>query len=130
MKYLCASAVLSLALCAGACSRGDQAVQAIAGGTLVDGSPNPPVSPSTVLVKRGRIVAAGPAADVPIPPDANRIPAAGLFVFPLDPREPIRAGADANLLLLKVNPAVEQDYLKNVAGRMETGRWTKYPRNE
>ncbi len=128
MKYLCASAVLSLALCLGGCSRGDQAVHAIVGATLLDGSPNPPVSPANVLVRRGRILAAGPAADVPIPSDAGRIPAAGWFVFPLDPREPIRAGADANLLILTVNPAIEQDYLKYVAGRMEIGRWTKYPR--
>jgi len=120
--------VLSLVLCLGGCSRGDNAVQAIMGATLLDGTPNPPVSPANVIVRRGRIVAAGPIADVPVPSDADRIPAFGLYVFPLDPREPIRAGADANLLLLRVNPAVEQDYLKFVAGRMEIGRWTKYPR--
>ncbi len=128
MKYLCAAVVLSLVLCLGGCSRGDNAVQAIMGATLLDGTPNPPVSPANVIVRRGRIVAAGPIADVPVPSDADRIPAFGLYVFPLDPREPIRAGADANLLLLRVNPAVEQDYLKFVAGRMEIGRWTKYPR--
>ncbi len=130
MKSFFVSAALLCALCLGGCSRGDRAVQAIVGATLLDGSPNPPVSPSTVLVRRGRILAAGPSAGIPIPEDANRIPATGLYVFPLDPREPIRAGADANLLILKVNPAVEQDYLKHVAGRMEIGRWTKYPTNE
>lgn len=128
MRHLCAVYLLLLALCLGGCSRGDQNIQAILGATLIDGTPNPPVSPANVIVRRGRVAAAGPAADVPVPADANRIPASGLFVFPLDPREPIRVGADANLLILNVNPAVDPDYLKHVTGQMKIGLWMKYPR--
>ena len=128
MRQLCLSIALLLAFGAIACSRGDFDVQAITGVTLIDGTPQPPVSQANVVVQRGRIVAAGPAASVPVPPDATRTDGGGLFVFPLDPLVPIRVGADANLLLLKVNPAVEPDYLKHVAGRMKIGRWTLDPR--
>jgi len=126
VNVLCRLAALVLAICLGGCVHGDLAVQAIEGANLFDGTPNPPVSPANVVVRRGRIERAGPAAQTPIPSDAERIAAAGLYVFPLNPLEPIRAGADANLLLLDVNPAVEPDYLKHVVGRMEIGRWTKY----
>lgn len=127
MRVLCLLAIPALAIWLGACSRGDLAVQAIEGATLIDGTPQPPVSPANVIVERGRIELAGPASQTPIPSGAARIAATGLYVFPLDPLEPIRAGADANLLLLNVNPALEPDYLKHVVGRMQIGRWTKYP---
>lgn len=127
MKYLCLCVLVLGGLAGLGCARGDLAPLAIAGAALIDGTPNPPVVPANIVIRRGRVAAAGPAERVPIPEDAEKIDARGLFVFPLDPKQPIRIGADANLLLLKVNPAVEADYLKYVAGRMEIGRWTLYP---
>lgn len=127
MKPLCLCVLALLSLAAGGCARGDLATQAIAGVTLIDGTPNPPVSLANIVIKRGRVAAAGAEAAAPIPAGAEKIDGRGLFVFPLDPKQPIRVGADANLLLLKVNPAIEVDYLKHVAGRMEIGRWTLYP---
>lgn len=118
-------ALLNLAV--GGCARGDLAPQAITGVTLIDGTPHPPVSPANIVIERGRVIAAGSVDSVPIPKDAEMIDGSGLFVFPLDPRQPIRVGADANLLLLNVNPATETDYRKYVSGRMEIGRWTQYP---
>lgn len=127
MKYLCLCVLASLGIAAGGCARGDLAPQAITGVTLIDGTPQPPVSPANIVIERGRVIAAGPENSVAIPKDAEKIDGSGLFVFPLDPKQPIRVGADANLLLLKVNPATETDYLKYVSGRMEIGRWTQYP---
>jgi hypothetical protein len=127
LRFLCLC-VLALGGLAGlGCARGDLAPQAIAGATLIDGTPNPPVSPANIVIRQGRVVAAGPEDKVPIPAGAEKIDGRGLYAFPLDPKEPVRIGADANLLLLKVNPALENDYLKHVAGRMEIGRWTLYP---
>lgn len=120
--------LLAAMLCLCACERGDLAVQAIESATLIDGTPQPPISPANIVVRRGRIERAGPAGTTPIPTGAERIAGSGLFVFPLDPLVPIQPGADANLVLLDVNPALEPDYLKHVVGRMEIGRWTKYPR--
>ncbi|MBA3975193.1 MAG: hypothetical protein C0504_13375 [Candidatus Solibacter sp.] len=127
MKHLCLCVLALLGIAAAGCARGDLAPQAITGVTLIDGTPNPPLSPANIVVERGRVVAAGPRESVPIPKDAEKIDGRGLFVFPLDPNQPIRVGADANLLLLNVNPALEQNYLKYVSGRMEIGRWTQYP---
>lgn len=130
MKHLCLCAFTILSLAAGGCTRGDLAPQAITAVTLIDGTPNPPVGPANIVIRRGRVAAAGPEQAVPIPGDAEKIDGRGLFVFPLDPKQPIRVGADANLLLLKVNPAIETNYRKHIAGRMEIGRWTLYPTDE
>lgn len=127
MKYLCLCVLVLFGLACAGCSHGDEAPQAIAGVTLIDGTPDPPVAPANLVIRRGRVVAAGPAEKVLIPEGAERIDGRGLFVFPLDPKQPVRIGADANLLLLKVNPALETNYLKYVAGRMEFGRWKMYP---
>lgn len=127
---MCLSVLALACFAAGGCARGDLAPQAIAGVTLIDGSPNPPISPANIVIERGRVTMAGPSDSVPIPGGAEKIDGRGLFVFPLDPKMPIRIGADANLLLLKVNPAIETGYLKHIYGRMEIGRWTLYPANE
>jgi len=121
-------AVPALALALGCCSRGDLGTQAIEGVTLIDGTPKAPVSPATLIIERGRVIQFGPSNEITVPADAERISGAGLYVFPLDPLVPIQRGADANLILLSVNPALEPDYSKYVTGRMEIGRWTKYPK--
>ncbi len=59
---------------------------AIVGATMVDtsnwGASNRDVADSIVVVRAGKIVAAGPAADTPIPPDAERVDARGKFLIP------------------------------------------------
>ncbi|HAG45759.1 MAG TPA: amidohydrolase family protein, partial [Gammaproteobacteria bacterium] len=55
---------------------------AITGGQLVTGLDSDPIPNSTVVIVGDRIAAAGPAADVTIPADANTIDAAGHTVLP------------------------------------------------
>ena len=55
---------------------------AVVGGTLIDGTGAAPVSDSAVVIRNGRIVAAGPRAKVKIPHDANVIDATGKTILP------------------------------------------------
>jgi imidazolonepropionase-like amidohydrolase len=57
---------------------------AITGGALLDGTGSPPVRGTTVLIDGDEIVAVGPDADIAgrIPPDAERIDAAGATIMP------------------------------------------------
>lgn len=55
---------------------------AVVGGTVVDGSGGAPVGPGVVLSVDGRIAAVGVAGDVPVPPDATVVDAAGKYVVP------------------------------------------------
>src|SRR5688500_3558342 len=58
------------------------AVKAFTGATLIDGTDRAPVANATVVVRNGRIVAAGPAASVSVPAGAERIPLDGKTVIP------------------------------------------------
>ena len=55
---------------------------AIVGGTLIDGNGGPPVADAVVLVRGGRITAAGPQGAVAVPADAERIDARGRWIIP------------------------------------------------
>jgi imidazolonepropionase-like amidohydrolase len=55
---------------------------AVVGATLIDGTNRPPIPNATVLVRDGRIAAAGPARSVRIPGGVARIDAAGKFIIP------------------------------------------------
>ncbi len=56
--------------------------RAFTGFTLIDGTGRAPVPNATLVVRNGRIVAAGPAARVRIPAEAERVDLAGKFVMP------------------------------------------------
>src|SRR5688572_23307345 len=56
--------------------------RAFTGLTLFDGTDRAPVTNATIVVRDGRIVAAGPAASVAVPAGAERISLAGKFVMP------------------------------------------------
>lgn len=58
------------------------ATRAFTGATLIDGTGRAPIPNATVLVRDGRIVAAGPAARVRIPSGADRIALDGMFIMP------------------------------------------------
>lgn len=82
MPRYAALALLSLALCA--CKPSEEGhAQAIIGAVLIDGAGGPPLSNSVVVVSGGRIRAAGPPSNIPIPADADKIDGAGKFVVPL-----------------------------------------------
>lgn len=57
-------------------------VQAIIGGSVIDGTGQDPITRGVVIVDRGRIVAVGPEASVSIPRDAEIFDAGGLTVLP------------------------------------------------
>ena len=56
--------------------------KAFTGLTLIDGTDRPPVANATIVVRDGRIVAAGPSNRVTIPAGAERIALDGKFVIP------------------------------------------------
>jgi imidazolonepropionase-like amidohydrolase len=72
------------ALCAVAAASGAQpsAVKAFTGFTLIDGTDRRPIPNATLLVRDGRILAAGSSSAVPVPRGAARIDLAGKFVIP------------------------------------------------
>jgi imidazolonepropionase-like amidohydrolase len=72
----------NLAKVASSFSSEPAAVTAIMGGRLIDGTGRPPVEDSVVLLRGGKIVAAGPAASVPIPRGTEFVDAKGKSVLP------------------------------------------------
>lgn len=74
---------IALLLVAGAApaQRGDSVI-AIVGGTLIDGNGGQPVANATVVVREGRIVAAGSGTTVATPRGARVIDATGKFITP------------------------------------------------
>ncbi|HYW49137.1 MAG TPA: amidohydrolase family protein [Gemmatimonadaceae bacterium] len=58
------------------------ATRAFTGFTLIDGTGRAPVADATLIVRDGRIIAAGPSSRVPIPAGADRVSLAGKFVMP------------------------------------------------
>ena len=57
-------------------------VIAIVGGRLIDGTGKPPVENSVVILREGKIAAAGPAAGTPVPEGAQIVDAHGKSVLP------------------------------------------------
>lgn len=124
MRVLALAALLALAACA---PEEGSAPQAITGVLLMDGTVRPPVANATVLIRRGKIEAMGPASVIRVPEGYHRIEARGRVLFPADPAKPLVAGGDADLLLLSVNPALDPDYSKKITGHMLAGRWVQFP---
>jgi len=57
-------------------------VRAFTGATLIDGTDRAPVPNATIVVRNGRVVAAGPAASVAVPAGATRVSLSGKTVIP------------------------------------------------
>lgn len=55
---------------------------AVVNGTLIDGTGKPPVTNATVVIENGKIIAAGPRAQVKFPKRAKIIDAAGKTILP------------------------------------------------
>ena len=55
---------------------------AFTGARLIDGTDRPPIDGATIIVRAGRIAAAGPAATVAVPADARRVSLAGKTIIP------------------------------------------------
>ena len=76
LTALCLAAVLGF----GASAQAE--TTAITGGTLIDSAGSGPVADAVVVIKDGRIEAAGPRASVKVPEGARKIDATGKFVIP------------------------------------------------
>jgi imidazolonepropionase-like amidohydrolase len=72
----------NLAKVASGFSGNGPAVTAIVGGRLIDGTGKPAVENSVVILREGKIVAAGPAASTPVPEGAQVVDAHGKSVLP------------------------------------------------
>jgi imidazolonepropionase-like amidohydrolase len=59
-----------------------QTTKAFTGATLIDGTGRAPIANATIVVRDGRVVAAGPAASVAVPAGAERVSLAGKTVIP------------------------------------------------
>ncbi|QJR36537.1 amidohydrolase family protein [Gemmatimonas groenlandica] len=58
------------------------ATTAFTGATLIDGTDRAPIADATLVVRDGRVIAAGPAARVTIPAGAARVALAGKVIMP------------------------------------------------
>lgn len=76
-----ATALILLAFSSAFAQR-DGSLTAFAGARLIDGTGAAPIDDAVLLVRAGRIEAVGPAADVAIPADAERVNLAGRTVLP------------------------------------------------
>jgi imidazolonepropionase-like amidohydrolase len=59
-----------------------QQIQAVVGGTLIDGTGAPPVADAVVVVQGGRLACVGAREACPVPRDARRIDARGKWIMP------------------------------------------------
>ncbi len=75
---------------------------ALVNGTLIDGTGANPVADAVVLIRDGRIAAAGSRLAVPVPADAQRVDVAGGYILP-------------GFINTHVHNALREDYLKSWA---------------
>ena len=75
--------LLAILICATACTAQAQTVTtAITGGTLVNSDGSAPVPDGVIVMRNGRIVAAGSSATVSVPKNAKTIDAKGKWIVP------------------------------------------------
>lgn len=70
------------ALTAGATGSAAAQTTALVGATLIDGTGAPPVTPSVVLIREGRLACVGTPSDCPVPASATRVDLTGRYVTP------------------------------------------------
>jgi hypothetical protein len=58
------------------------ALIAVVGGTLIDGTGKEPLPNSVILIEGNKIKAVGPATQIKIPKEAQKIEATGKFILP------------------------------------------------
>ena len=81
MRHFFFASIAALLLTSQAAAQAAPSI-AFTGATLIDGTGKAPVANATIVVSRGRVVAAGPAAQVPVPKGAEEIALTGKFIIP------------------------------------------------
>jgi imidazolonepropionase-like amidohydrolase len=81
MRNFVVTAFVLSALATGSAQQGS-ATRAFTGATLVDGTDRAPVPNATVIVRDGRVVAAGPSVSVPVPAGAEVVLLHGKYLMP------------------------------------------------
>lgn len=122
LKRCLLSCVVFLAACS---PPGNAPAQVIVGAGLVDARNHVSVPYSVIVIKGGKIEAAGPQASVPVPRDSDKISGLGKFVASNTPGKTIQAGDPADLLILTANPELDPAFRDKVERRMIGGRWVQ-----
>jgi imidazolonepropionase-like amidohydrolase len=81
-RFITAVAIACVASLTGTGAQTPAAVKAFTGARLIDGTDRGPIADATILVRGGRIVAAGPSSSVQVPDGAERIALNGKTVIP------------------------------------------------
>lgn len=83
MSRFCISLFAAIAfLCTGFQHALAEELIALKGGTLIDPARDQPVEDAVIIIRDGRIEAAGPAASTPVPEDANIVDVTGRWITP------------------------------------------------
>jgi len=82
MKRLIVQILVVVAVLAARGAHAQQTVRAFTGATLIDGTDRAPIANATVVVRDGRVVAAGPANSVTVPAGATRVALDGKTIIP------------------------------------------------
>lgn len=81
-RFITAVAIACVASLTGTGAQTPAAVKAFTGARLIDGTDRAPIANATIVVRGGRIVAAGPSSSVQVPEGAERIALGGKTVIP------------------------------------------------
>jgi imidazolonepropionase-like amidohydrolase len=97
LRFLCVCAALLLAACAepGA----EPGLKAIVGGRLEPSLDAEPVPFSVIVIAGGKIRAAGPQAEIPVPKGAETLNAKGKVIQPMPYTGKIAPGESADLMI-------------------------------
>ncbi|WP_417464804.1 amidohydrolase family protein [Kordiimonas sp.] len=128
LTALCLAAMLGF----GAGAQAETTV--ITGGTLIDSADTGPVEDAVVVIKDGRIQAAGPRASVAIPAGATAIDASGKFIIPglMDANVHLYLNLDLETLI-KYEGRYEDIIIEGAQLALKTGQttvfdtWGPYP---
>ena len=82
MKRLIVQILVVVAVLAARGVHAQQTIRAFTGATLIDGTDRAPIANATVVVRDGRVVAAGPANSVTVPAGATRVALDGKTIIP------------------------------------------------
>ena len=81
-RFITAVAIACVVSLTGTGAQTPAAVKAFTGARLIDGTDRAPIPDATIVVRGGRIVAAGPSSSVQVPAGAERIALNGKTVIP------------------------------------------------